>query len=122
MSELLNQGLLITAIGMGLVFLTLILFWWLLAALVSIPIKEKQAEEETEAEAEEETPEPVQDLRALKRRAAAAAVAAALAVEKSKSALLPPVSNISPWQAALRSGHLNQSVHLYNRKSRGSAR
>ncbi|WP_322793195.1 OadG family protein [Bellilinea sp.] len=127
MSELLSQGLLMTAIGMGLVFLALIFLWGLINLIASLPIKgRKEEEEEILAEGPEvvTTAEPPADERqALRARAAAAAVAAALAVQRSALRIAPPAGGaISAWQAARRGNQFALNAQITSRKTRSSVR
>ena len=123
MPELLNQGLLITLIGMGLVFVALLFLWGLMALMGRLPDFGSQAEEEAVAPEEIEPAEagsPAADLRA---RAAAAAVCAALAMQPP--AVRPESSSsqgLTPWQAAGRSAQLTQAARFPTQKSRGSSR
>ena len=88
----------ITLIGMGLVFVVIVLLWGFMALLVKVTADRKVAAED--AETPEETadtypngdsfPAPAEDLLSLKMRAAAAAVAAALALQKSSPASRAP--------------------------------
>lgn len=123
------QGLSIAGIGMGLVFLALIMLWGLMALMASIHFK---SDEKGNNQVEEATPEPVEiapageedsSLHSLRMRAAAAAVAAALGLQVRTSHFAPPVpKELSPWQVARRSGQFSQTNMVTNRKSRGSAR
>lgn len=123
MSTLLNQGLLITLIGMGLVFVALILLWGMMALMGRIPTRERNTPAEDAAAPAEETPAPSADARALHACAAAAAVAAALALQQRSarpaSAAQPA---LTPWQAVRRAAQLNSAARFSNHKSRGSAR
>ena len=125
MSELLNQGLLITAIGMGLVFLALLLLWGLMAFMASIKVKEKSEGAEVPA-AEEAVAEPQPEAngnRALFVRAAAAAVAAAmLLARRSPKAVGPASSAVSSWQTSKRTSQMSSNQSITYRKPRGSAR
>lgn len=128
MSELLSQGLLMTAIGMGLVFLALIFLWGLINLIASLPIKARKEEKEEEILAEgpevETKAEPVADERqALRARAAAAAVAAALAMQRSALRIAPPAGGaISAWQATRRSNQFALNAQITSRKTRSSVR
>ncbi len=127
MSSNLSQGLLIAAIGMGLVFLALILLWGLMALMASIRFKSDQKEQEAEpgagAAAEVEPVEAGAAGDALRLRAAAAAVAAALTLRGRAVRAVPPEPKaLSPWQVARRSGQFSQTSMVTSRKSRGSAR
>jgi Na+-transporting methylmalonyl-CoA/oxaloacetate decarboxylase gamma subunit len=97
-----SNALLITLIGMGLVFSVILLIWGLMALLVRLvrdPIKEKLDTGEQSLEEE------------LKRRAAVAAVTVALARESSfepHEFPLPPTALVSAWQAVMRSRILHR--------------
>lgn len=128
MSELLSQGLLMTVIGMGLVFLALIFLWGLINLIARLPIGVKKKEEEIpaaeEAEVETTAPPPAEDNRqALRARAAAAAVAAALAMQRSAMRIAPPTGQtVSAWQAARRSSQFALNAQITSRKTRSSVR
>ncbi|GIV63391.1 MAG: OadG family protein [Chloroflexota bacterium] len=128
MSELLSQGLLMTAIGMGLVFLALIFLWGLINLIASLPIGVKEKKEEApaveEGEGETVPPSPAEDERqALRARAAAAAVAAALAMQRTAMRIAPPTGGgISAWQAARRSSQFALNAQITSRKTRSSVR
>ncbi len=127
MSELLSQGLLMTVIGMGLVFLALIFLWGLINLIARLPIGVKKEEEIPAAEeAEVETTAPPaaeDDRRTLRARAAAAAVAAALAMQRSALRIAPPGGGaISAWQASRRTGQFALNAQITSRKTRSSVR
>ena len=93
----------ITAIGMGLVFGALVLFWGLMAAIVRLTADPAPAP----APAPAVPAEP-----ALRAQAAALAVAVALAEAETTSAppppFVPPPAGVSVWQAVMRANQLNQ--------------
>jgi len=126
MTELLNQGLLIAAIGMGLVFLALILLWGLMALLGRIPAGKSPVEETAAAAVELPAAEAEGTSgldNSLRIKAAAAAVAIALGLQKSTAFTTPKSPNaVSSWLVARRSSQFNQNAVITNRKSRGSAR
>ncbi len=126
MSELLSQGLLMTAIGMGLVFLALIFLWGLINLIARLPIgakKEEEAAPSEEAEAASPTPPAEDNRQALRARAAAAAVAAALAMQRSAMRIAPPTGQtVSAWQAARRSSQFALNAQITSRKTRSSVR
>lgn len=102
--SVIQQGLLITAIGMGLVFAVIIFLWGLMALLVRMTSNNK-IKPEPEAELQSET-ERVQSLVVSEgqRRAAAAATAVALTIEscqhgRSKNQYNEQFAGLSPWQA-----------------------
>lgn len=127
----------ITLIGMGLVFVALILLWGLMEATVKgtawynkrhPEVEEEVAEEEEVADAVpaiEDQPAPT----AIKQQAAAAAVAVALALRSESpeaAGQLPVVSGYSgqpsAWQTVMRSAQLTQRSNQFTRKSRGNVR
>ncbi len=123
------DALLITAIGMGLVFIAILLLWGLMELMMRLTMKQALAEQ-AEAEAEEAVeagPEPAAvetggaDLR---RRAAAAAVAAALALNASSAHLSAslPGETVSAWQSVRRASQLSMRSSAYSRKQRGDVR
>jgi Na+-transporting methylmalonyl-CoA/oxaloacetate decarboxylase gamma subunit len=97
--ENLGTSLWITLIGMGLVFIAIILLWGLMAFLVKI----------TEDKPEKES-QPIQNAAGintsmLKAKAAAAAVSAALAVNAAtphQGEIQSPSSQVTAWQSANR--------------------
>ena len=132
MMSAISSALIITGIGMGLVFIAILALWGMMEIMVRattrLALKEaeeaQESEEESEVEEEAETIQPAVDSSAeLKRKAAAAAVALALA--DAQVAGQPVYSQVSSymsgsaWQAVSRGGQLHQSAVLYNRKSRG---
>lgn len=130
-------GLLITLIGMGLVFLSLALLWGLMILMVKVtnrffPDKEEEgAGEDTDSGEEPPVSGEEADLRA---QAAAAAVAVeisrcarsdvaagAVAVALSLDSLnaFAALQNVttSSWQAIHRANRLNQRLNLFSRKA-----
>ncbi|HPH95554.1 MAG TPA: OadG family transporter subunit [Anaerolineaceae bacterium] len=108
-----EQGLLITLIGMGLVFIVIVLLWFLMDLLVRSTADKVEEEEETPEETADVTPltEETAPVIAsdIKKRAAAAAVAVALASRRGM--ILPaqaaaPAATVGGWQAAHRSSQL----------------
>jgi sodium pump decarboxylase gamma subunit len=104
-----QQGLLITAIGMGLVFVVIILLWGLMALLMQLTSRERSKKvEETSAVEDAAVVLPAVEMDEPRLKAIAAAVAAAIMLEKTK---MQPGSdragyvkgNLSPWQAVHRS-------------------
>jgi len=127
MSESLSQGLLMTAIGMGLVFLALIFLWGLINLIASLPIKGRKEEEEKilaeGPEVETTTEPPIDERQTLRARAAVAAVAAALAMQRSALRIAPPAEGaISAWQATRRSNQFALNAQITSRKTRSSVR
>ncbi|MBP7692735.1 MAG: OadG family protein [Anaerolineales bacterium] len=100
----------ITAIGMGLVFGALVLFWGLMAAIVRLTADPAPAPDPAPAAADPAAAVPVEP--ALRAQAAALAVAVALAEAEMTSAptppFVPPPTGVSVWQAVMRANQLNQ--------------
>ncbi len=140
MANTMVNALIITGIGMGLVFVAILALWGLMELMVKVtarfaPREENVEEGEVEEAATEAEPvseaalvEPADDLTGLKRKAAAAAVAMALASASaaelpawlsSAGARVSTYTSGSAWQAVARGGQLSQSATLYSRKSRG---
>jgi Na+-transporting methylmalonyl-CoA/oxaloacetate decarboxylase gamma subunit len=106
------NALWITLIGMGLVFVAILLLWGLMALLVRVTAGSEpgEAPQEVQPQAAVQA-EGVGDRR---RRAAAAAVAAALTLEKQRvPSAFPhpnPQGSISAWQSVQRASSLNRRV------------
>ena len=103
MTENLLLALEITALGMGLVFLAIVLLWLLMWALTALHFKEPE-EIAAEPQAPTTLPDRGNDFD-LKAQAAAAAVAIALAEQSQSSARplsQPPTALISAWQLGMR--------------------
>lgn len=104
---LINQGLLITAIGMGLVFLMILALWGIMVLLVKLTSSDK--EEEAEAE-----PRPVLESELTENEAdpsapLAAAIAVAWALENQAAAYAFTPSETKPnVNAWLSSGRTQQ--------------
>lgn len=124
MNTPIQNALLITAIGMGLVFIAIILLWGMMELIVkSTAGKPIPNEQSSEPQENTESPQPAPQTDQLARRkAAAAAVAFAIAAERATvpSHTAPPYENISTWQAVMRAGNLNQISNFQRRNPRGS--
>jgi sodium pump decarboxylase gamma subunit len=123
MGTALLNALLITLIGMGLVFLAILMLWGIMEAMARLTARSAAKES-----AEDEAAQPVESVSqpALKasvdshRKAAAAAVAVALAAEKARAALRNAARpRPSAWRAVAQAGQLNQRTGLFERKSGG---
>ena len=114
------NALWITLIGMGLVFVAILLLWGGMALLVRVTAeRESSAEvEELEARPQAEQPAVSNSQTELRRRAAAAAVSAALALYGTAR----PVDShrqggvLSAWQSVNRASQINQAVNLPRKK------
>jgi Na+-transporting methylmalonyl-CoA/oxaloacetate decarboxylase gamma subunit len=100
----LASALLITLIGMGLVFVVILALWGLMALIVLI--RDPAGEDDSQDSADEVViPAPRQpEGREWKQRAAAAAVAIALALEGQKKAepVSRPAQAGTSWQTVMR--------------------
>ena len=133
-------GLIITGIGMGLVFVVIVLLWGFMALLVNLTSRIKTGEEaEAEPEAAEAPAAAAADdeahllrqraaaaavaavipgnLSQRKQRAAAAAVMAALVLQKQSAGTASPAASVSQWQAAGRARVFSARSHRYSRKN-----
>jgi Na+-transporting methylmalonyl-CoA/oxaloacetate decarboxylase gamma subunit len=113
----LTATLWITLIGMGLVFIAILLLWGLMEAMMRLSARFAGVEKsEFDVEPGEEgaieelpVPGPAGDQ---KKRAAAAAVATALALQPKARRAAAPQTAGSAWQAVNRASQLNQSTHI----------
>ena len=118
MSEI-QQGLLIAAIGMGLVFIVIIFLWFMMALLMRVTSNEKRMKGKDVAANESASPAvPEVMMTEKQRRTAAAAAAVALAVfssrvQKSKQDSPDLKANLNPWQS------YHRARQLENNKRRG---
>ncbi len=134
MNPTLSAALWITLIGMGLVFIALLLLWGLMALIVNATSKQAEAEaagEEGEGEAEESQPEEAPAVPSGEAaKAAAAAVAVALSLQKKGHVVAqhtmlqrqPDGEPFSAWQPVLRANRLTQKSRMYSRKERGNGK
>ncbi len=100
----------ITLIGMGLVFIAILLLWGLMVLLVRLTAEKQETSpvERPLVVLDGSDLLPTTPDRARKRRAAAAGVAVALALAQPESAARQAGSSISAWQAVHRAGQLNR--------------
>lgn len=121
--EIVN-ALWITLIGMGLVFIAILLLWGLMALLVRVTAEKEGRKEETMDAAPVMVSDAIPDDALLydrKRRAAAAAVAVAAATAAGQKRLLPtpverPAGAISSWQAVNRASQMSQRINASRKK------
>ena len=111
---LFEQGLLITGIGMGLVFVVIIFLWGLMALMMRLTSgkKRESAAEPLPTQTDEPLIPELADVEG-QRRAVAAAVAVELALAMSGGKRLQGVlqgekGSLSPWQAVHRSRQLEE--------------
>ncbi len=98
------QSLWITLLGMGLVFIAIILLWWLMAFMTAVHLERKTPSKEQTEDIEEIEK---------KRKAAGIAVSVALALAHQAEAHisifpLPPTAVVSAWQLSRRTDNLNK--------------
>ena len=99
MAENLNIALLITLIGMGLVFMSILVLWGVMALLMRLTQSREAGDARTISE-------PIKQEGDLRAQAAAVAVAVALhrdAESGPHEFPLPPTAIVSAWQAVMRS-------------------
>ncbi len=105
MAEGLTISLLVTLIGMGLVFAAIVLFWVMMSALMRLMDRRAGATSVQVDAGEEQV--AASDERSLRRRAAVAAVAVAVAQrgadDQPQPFPLPPAVVVTTWQAVMRS-------------------
>ncbi len=114
-------ALTMTVIGMGIVFIGILILWGVMALMVRI-WPDKTEGNDT---AREENGELKEEGFGLKAKAAAAAVAVAMSMRQGIYSITSggaPVSTGSSWQATTRALEISQSTQTYNRKPRGSGR
>jgi Na+-transporting methylmalonyl-CoA/oxaloacetate decarboxylase gamma subunit len=101
MNDLVTTALLITVIGMGLVFISILLLWLMMAVLVKVTTVQNDDENTVNTKQNAQLIELDR-----KRRAALAAVTVALARQADSmdphAFPLPPTAIVSAWQAVLR--------------------
>ena len=111
MSEF-QHGLLITAIGMGLVFAVIIFLWGLMALMMRVTSGKNQDKTLVEDESITDVPiVPELETTEGQRRAAAVAVGTALSAKRIRDAQRSEdrSGGLSPWQAVHRPRHFRSS-------------
>jgi Na+-transporting methylmalonyl-CoA/oxaloacetate decarboxylase gamma subunit len=111
MNANLINSLLMTVIGMGLVFASIVLLWGMMAALVRIAGKQFKVTA-NDSIASGETNNILANPLDRKKRAAAIAVTIALAQQSDQNEPhefpLPPTALVSAWQAVMRTKMLSK--------------
>jgi len=118
MSNLVTS-LIITVIGMGLVFVAILLLWGLMEIIVQATAKaEVQEEEQAESPALSTASSEESPAQSLKQKAAAVAVAFALAIRQAtpSTASAVPERVLSAWQANALAVRVNQRVAVMQRR------
>jgi len=113
MSEF-QHGLLITAIGMGLVFAVIIFLWGLMALMMRVTSGKKQDKNPVEDEPITDVPMvPELETAEGQRRAAAAAAAVGTALSAKRIRVAQEIEDnkggLSPWQTVHRPRHFRSS-------------
>jgi sodium pump decarboxylase gamma subunit len=107
-----QQGLLITAIGMGLVFAVIIFLWGLMALMMKVTSREKARKQESGEMEEVEAPlVPEMETAERGRRAAAAAVAVGMILARSKlrqSGTQEQTGGLNSWEVFHRTRQLQR--------------
>ena len=121
MGEVFNQGLLITGLGMGLVFVMIIILWGIMALLVKLTNRDNAADDE--GDSGEESPvvaiESVAESNDQAPLAAAIAVAYAMETESFLALRPQPSISVSTESAWVTAGRAQQ---LYSNTIRGRNR
>lgn len=115
------NALIITGIGVGLVFIAILLLWGLMELVVRIKDAPEKSEEVDEDADSGVGPEDFVS-NDHKRQAAVAAVAVAMALSSSSSQFARPDGsqlNVSSWQAVRRAAQFSQRANVFNRTPRG---
>ena len=112
MLETLKQGLLITAVGMGIVFAMILVIWAIMALLVRLTNRPEQEE----AAQETASPEPAMEASTGDAAALAAAIAVAYALSaKPKTAFAGETQSIQTGNTWLAAGRAQQIARQTNR-------
>jgi Na+-transporting methylmalonyl-CoA/oxaloacetate decarboxylase gamma subunit len=113
MMSLIQQGLLITAIGMGLVFGVIIFLWGLMALMMRLTSRaESMTEDHIPSISSAEPLLPESHSAERRRRVTAAAIAVRLTLDAEKSKIsrddVQEFGQLSPWQAHHRTRQMEQ--------------
>ena len=113
----LSTSLLITLIGMGLVFVGILVLWGVMEWLVRATSDRQPVENEKNAEI------PAPGVEVDRKKAAAAAVVVALAMQRKKTAalVLNNPGDMHNWQAVMRANQLNSVCQFSLRKPQGKS-
>ncbi len=116
MLEILKQGLLITVVGMGIVFAMILILWGIMVLLVKLTNRPEQEEAAEESATSLPEPEPV----ALTAQGDAPALAAAIAVAyalsaKPKTVFASDTQSIQTGSTWLAAGRAQQIARQTNR-------
>ena len=116
MIETLRQGLLITLIGMGIVFAMILILWGIMVLLVKLTSRPEKEEAADEVATSLQEPEPVAVPSAGDASALAAAIAVAYALSaKPKTAFAADTQSIQTGSTWLAAGRAQQVARQTNR-------
>lgn len=114
MTDAFNQALQISVLGVGLVFLGILMLWGMmeLAGRLTAPKKPKAPPGKPE--------KPSKDFVEARRKAVAAAVITAMALQNTAFAISSHRKReaITPWQTAYRSHQLRSAIAANNRRKK----
>ncbi len=110
-----SPGLIITAIGMGLVFAAIIFLWGLMALMVRLDARITPKDKAVEMEGKVAESEPSPPSRKQKAAAAALAVALAQAVVRVSSPVEPARGTGSSWLSVQRAQVLQDKSRMFMR-------
>jgi sodium pump decarboxylase gamma subunit len=114
MVEILKQGLLITAVGMGIVFAMILILWGIMVLLVRLTNRTEK--EEPAEEIDVSLPEPVVETAPGNASALAAAIAVAYALSaKPKTVFASDTQSIQTGSTWLAAGRAQQIARQSNR-------
>ena len=123
MTEALNNSLIITLIGMGLVFIAILILWAMMELLVRLSADRGKggAVPPTPAVGAPHLKDGI-DWTGMKEKVAAVAVAFALGIVDGNDARVSQedTGQISPWQSVMRAGQINQQNSIHARKDKGA--
>ncbi len=116
MVEILKQGLLITIVGMGIVFAMILVLWGIMVLLVRLTNRPENEEAAEESAVSLPEPEPVAVTSASDASALAAAIAVAYALSvKPKTVFASDTQSIQTGSTWLAAGRAQQIARQTNR-------
>jgi len=122
MTNTLISGLIITAIGMGLVFAAIVFLWGMMALMVRLGSRQvSNLPEETDLEETvgDLSSGPESPVESQKRLAAVAALSVALAERSEGNSLLEPLADLpgGTWQSVQRAQVLQGKANVFTNRS-----
>jgi Na+-transporting methylmalonyl-CoA/oxaloacetate decarboxylase gamma subunit len=122
MTNTLISGLIITAVGMGLVFAAIVFLWGMMALMVRLG-NWKEADQPEENDLEETVGDlssgPERSVESRKRLAAVAALSVALAERAGRNFPLEPLTDLpgGTWQSVQRAQVLQGKANVFTNRS-----